>query len=61
MSYGAGRSGSSDPRLLCLWRRPVAAAPNRTLAWKPPYAVGSGPRKGKKKEVTLSHPYVVSV
>ena len=34
--------------MLWLWRRPVAAAPIGPLAWEPPYATGSGPRKGKK-------------
>ena len=34
--------------MLWLWLRPVATAPIRPLAWDPPYAAGSGPRKGKK-------------
>ena len=38
----------SDPALLWLWCRPAAIAPIRLLAWEPPYAVGSGPRKDKK-------------
>ena len=29
-----------------------AAALIRLLAWEPPYATGSGPRKGKKKPKT---------
>jgi len=37
-----------DPPLLWLWHRLVATAPIRPLAWEPPYALGSGPRKGKK-------------
>ena len=48
MSYGVGHRSGSDPELLWLWRRPVATAPIRSLAWEPPYAMGSGPRKGKK-------------
>ena len=36
--------------MLWLWHRPVATAPIRPLAWEPPYAEGSGPRKGKKKK-----------
>ena len=43
-----GRRGGSDPALLWLWCRPVAAARIGSLAWKLPYATGSGPRKGKK-------------
>ena len=31
----------SDPELLWLWRRPVATAPIRPLAWEPPYATGA--------------------
>ena len=34
--------------LLWLWRRPAATAPIQPLAWEPPYATGSGPRKSKK-------------
>ena len=30
----------SDPALLWLWCRLAAVAPIRSLAWKPPYAVG---------------------
>ena len=37
-----------DPALLWLWHRPVATAPIGSLAWEPPYAAGSSPRKGKK-------------
>ena len=48
VSCGVGRGLGSDPALLWLWRRQVAAAPVRPLAWKPPHAVGGGPRKGKK-------------
>ena len=32
---------SLDPMLLWLWRRPVAAAPIQTLAWKLPNAMGA--------------------
>ena len=34
--------------MLSLWNRRVATAPIGPLAWELPYAVGSGPRKGKK-------------
>ena len=44
-----GHRRGSDPALLWPWRRPVATAPIRPLAWEPPYAMGSGPRKDKKK------------
>ena len=40
MSCGVGCRRGSDPALLWLWRRPVAPAPIRPLAWDPPYAAG---------------------
>ena len=48
MSCGAGCRRDSDPELLWLWRRPVAAAPIGPLAWEPPYATGAAQEKGKK-------------
>ena len=41
MSCGVGCRRGSDPELLWLWRRPVAAAPIQPLAWEPPYAAGA--------------------
>ena len=35
---------------LWLWRRPVAPAPIRPLAWEPPYAAGVALGKTKKKK-----------
>ena len=37
-----------DPALLWLWCRLAATALIRPLAWEPPYAAGSSPRKDKK-------------
>ena len=48
MSCGVGCRCSSDAALLWLWCRPAATAPIGPLAWEPPYAMGVGPRKGKK-------------
>ena len=48
MRCGVGRRCGSDPLLLWLWCRPASTAPIRPLAWEPPYATGSSPRKGKK-------------
>ena len=47
MSCGVGCRLGLD---LLLWfrRRLAATALIRPLAWEPPYATGSGPRKGKK-------------
>ena len=39
----------SDPVLLWLWLRPVAAALIRPLTWEPPYASGPAQEKGKNK------------
>ena len=48
MSCGVGCGRGSDPVLLWLWHKLEATAPIQPLTWEPPYAVGSGPRKGKK-------------
>ena len=47
MSCGIGYRCSSDPALLWLWHRPVAAAPIRPLAWEPPYAAGAAQETAK--------------
>ena len=52
MSGGAGHRRGSDPVLLWLWRRPVATAPIRPLAWEPPHAVGAALDKAKTKNKT---------
>ena len=49
MSCGVGRRCSSDPSLLCLWRRPGATAPIRPLAWEPPYAAEVALEMAKKE------------
>ena len=49
MSCGVGRRHGSDPALLWLWRRPVATALIRPLAWEPPYAAGAAVKKEKQK------------
>ena len=51
MSCGVGLGHGLDPVLLWLWRRPVATAPIRSLAWEPPYAAGAALAKGKKKKL----------
>ena len=48
MSCGVDRRRCSDPALLCLWRRPVAAGLIGPLAWEPPYAKGVALEKTKK-------------
>ena len=42
--------------LLWLWRKPVATAPIGPLAWEPPYAAGSSPKKGKKTKKKRKKP-----
>ena len=48
-SWGVGGRRGLGPTLLRLWRRLVAAAPIRPLAWELPYAMGLGGEKKKKK------------
>ena len=48
VSCGVDYRLGSDPVLLWLWCRPVAAALIRPLAWEPPYAALK--REGKKKD-----------
>ena len=43
----------SDPALLWLWRRPVATALIRPLAWEPPHAAGTALEKTKNKVLLL--------
>ena len=38
-----------DPALLWLWRRPVATALIRPLAWEPPYAMGVALKRQKDR------------
>ena len=48
VSCGVGCRRGSDAALLWLWRRPVATAPIRPLAWEPPYAAGAAQEKAKR-------------
>ena len=50
MSCGVGRRRGSDPTLLQLWRRPVAEALIRPLAWEPPYAEGAVEEMAKRQK-----------
>ena len=50
MSYGVGCRHGSDPELLWLWHRPVAAAPIQPLAWEPPYAKGEAQEMAKRQK-----------
>ena len=50
MSCGEGCRFGSDPALLWLWRRPVATAPIRPLAWEPPYAAGVALKRQKDQK-----------
>jgi len=53
VSCAVGCRCSLDLVLLWLWRRPVATALIRPLAWEPPYAEGvalKGQKKDKKKK-----------
>ena len=66
MSCGVGCRHGWDPVLLWFWRRPVASAPNRPLAWEPPYAVGVAQematgQKKKKERKKKSHLETVKI
>ena len=50
MSCRVGGRHGSDPALLWLWRRPVATAPIRPLAWEPPYAEGAAQEMAKRQQ-----------
>ena len=50
MSCGVGLRRGSDPALLCLWCRPAATAPIRSLAREPPYATGVALEKAKRQK-----------
>ena len=50
MSCGVHCRLGSDPALLWFWRRPVATAPIRPLAWETPCAVGVTQEMAKKKD-----------
>ena len=50
MSWGVGCRHDLDPELFRLWRRPVATAPIRPLAWEPPYAMGRALEKKKRQK-----------
>jgi len=54
VSCGVGRRPSSDPALLWLWRRLVATALIRPLAWEPLYAAEAAlemEKRQKKKKI----------
>ena len=59
MRCRVGHKCGSDPKLLCLWRRPVATALIRPLAWETPYGAGAAlekakrPKKIKNKKVKI--------
>ena len=50
MSCGVGHRRSLDLAFLWLWRRLVATAPTRTLAWEPPYTMGGALEKDKQNK-----------
>ena len=50
MNCGVGHRHGLDPELLWLWRRPVATALIRPLAWELPYAIGVALEKAKRQK-----------
>ena len=51
MHCGVGCRHGSDPALLWLWRRLVATAPIRPLAWEPPCAAGAAQEMAKRQKL----------
>ena len=51
MSCGVGHRRGSDLTLLWLWRKPMATAPIRPLAWEPPDAVGVALKRQKNLKI----------
>ena len=51
-SCNVGLRCGSDPALVWLWYRPVAAAQIQPLAWELPYAAGAALKKGKTTTTT---------
>jgi len=51
MSCGVGHRRGLDPELLWLWRRLVATALIRPLAWEPPYAAGAAQEMAKRQKI----------
>ena len=50
MSCGVDHRLSSDQALLWLWCRPATVALIQSLAWEPPYAMGTALKRLKKKK-----------
>ena len=48
MPWGVKKQWIKDPALPWLWRRPVATAQIRPVAWEPPYAAGTAQEMAKK-------------
>ena len=61
MSCGVGRRCSSDPALLCLWRRLAALAPTQSLAWEITYAKSVALKIQKLKKEVLPIPDVLNI
>ena len=53
MSCGVSCRHGSDLAWMWVWRRPVAAALIRPLAWEPPYATGAALEKAKRQKVII--------
>ena len=56
MSCGVGRRRGSDPASLWLWRRPVAIALIRPLAWESPCATGAAQKRQKNTQKKTEFP-----
>ena len=59
MSCGVGRRRGLDLALLWLWRRPAAVALIRSLAFKPPCAMGAALKSKNKINKIKIVPYII--
>ena len=53
MSCGVGCKRGSNLALLWLWHRLAATALIRSLAWEPPYAMGTALERPKEKKNSI--------
>ena len=60
MSCGVDLRRRRDPTLLCFWRRPVATALIRPLAWELTYAMGEAQEMAKRQKKKKKEEYVHS-
>ena len=56
MICGVGHRHRSDPTMLRLWCRPIAAAPNEPLAWEPPCSADEALKQKQQQQTNKQEP-----